>query len=374
MTNAVALETNPDSTKLKRAASSLRCLFVADAISMPVHWYYRRADIFSQFPQGITKFEDAPALHPGSIMSLHSTFGGGRKRSARQGKSNEVIGTIILKDKAQYWGEPNVHYHRGMSAGENTLNAHCARVLMRTIASSKGKYDENEFLTAYVKFMTSDTPLHPDTYAESYHREFFSNLATGLPPNKCGGATHDTASIGGLVTVAPLAISLTLNGLNLSETQELTRSHLRLTHPDTDLYRICDAFVELLRALMLKKEDDNPDSLIESIALKSIGESMIKIVDSGVPDEVIVGRKYSPACYISDSWPSVLYLALKYHADPLKGLLVNANLGGDNVHRGSILGAILGLMGESHANTLFQKLTDSQILENEIANLCKIYA
>ena len=369
----MTLKTNPESIKRVRAESALKCLFVGDAISMPVHWYYRRADIFSQFPQGITRFEDAPTLHPGSIMSLHSTFGGGRKRYGRQGKSNEVIGGIILKDKAQYWGKPNIHYHHGMSAGENTLNAHCARVLMRTITSSKGRYDETEFLTAYVKFMTSDTPLHPDTYAESYHREFFSNLATGLPPNKCGGVTHDTASIGGLVTVAPLAIALTLKGLNLSETQKLTRSHLRLTHPDTSLYRICDVFVELLRALTLKKEDDNFDNLIESIALKSTGDSVIKLVNGDVPDDAIIGQKYSPACYISDSWPGVLYLALKYHADPLKGLLVNANLGGDNVHRGSILGVILGLLGESKANKLFQKLTDSQILEKEIANLCRIY-
>jgi ADP-ribosylglycohydrolase len=125
--------------------------------------------------------------------------------------------------------------------------------------------------------------------------------------------------------------------------------------------------------LTLKKEDDNFDNLIESIALKSTGDSVIKLVNGDVPDDAIIGQKYSPACYISDSWPGVLYLALKYHADPLKGLLVNANLGGDNVHRGSILGVILGLLGESKANKLFQKLTDSQILEKEIANLCRIY-
>lgn len=51
-------------------------------------------------------------------------------------------------------------------------------------------------------------PMHyPDTYAESYHRGFFANLAKGRLPEKCGAVTHDTASVGGLVTVAPIAIA-----------------------------------------------------------------------------------------------------------------------------------------------------------------------
>ena len=40
--------------------------------------------------------------------------------------------------------------------------------------------------------------------------------------------------------------------------------------------------------------------------------------------------------------PSVLYLALKYHNEPAQGLIANTNLGGDNVHRGAVLGALLG--------------------------------
>jgi ADP-ribosylglycohydrolase len=45
---------------------------------------------------------------------------------------------------------------------------------------------------------------------------------------------------------------------------------------------------------------------------------------------------------VEDSVPSVLYLALKYHDEPEKGLIVNTNLGGDNVHRGAVLGVLLG--------------------------------
>ena len=39
---------------------------------------------------------------------------------------------------------------------------------------------------------------------------------------------------------------------------------------------------------------------------------------------------------------SIIYLAFKYHDDVEKALIVNTNLGGDNVHRGALLGALLG--------------------------------
>lgn len=33
---------------------------------------------------------------------------------------------------------------------------------------------------------------------------------------------------------------------------------------------------------------------------------------------------------------------MKYHDKPEQGLIVNTNLGGENVHRGAVLGALLG--------------------------------
>jgi ADP-ribosylglycohydrolase len=94
-----------------------------------------------------------------------------------------------------------------MQAGDNTLNAHCARVLMRSIIASNGRYSRDHFLQSYIEFMTADPPRHRDTYAESYHRGFFANLVAGKPPHQCGARTHDTPSMGGLVTIGPLAMS-----------------------------------------------------------------------------------------------------------------------------------------------------------------------
>ena len=112
------------------------------------------------------------------------------------------------------------------------------------------------------------------------------------------------------------------------------------------------------------------EALIESTALSSNQESIKGLVDRQVPDGMVVGRKFSSACYITDSWPSILYLALKYHENPKSALMVNANLGGDNVHRGAILGIILGLANPTAVVPFFSELTESQALTNEIEAFC----
>ena len=64
-----------------------------------------------------------------------------------------------------------------------------------------------------------------------------------------------------------------------------------------------------------------------------------------LPDDTVVGRHLSTACYVEHALPAVVYLALKYHDDPEQMLIVNTNLGGDNAGRGAILGALAGASG-----------------------------
>ncbi|WP_397383903.1 ADP-ribosylglycohydrolase family protein, partial [Prosthecobacter sp.] len=60
------------------------------------------------------------------------------------------------------------------------------------------------------------------------------------------------------------------------------------------------------------------------------------------PDEVVIGRRVSPACYIAEAFPASLYLAWKYADDFESGVTANANVGGDNCHRGAVIGALIG--------------------------------
>jgi hypothetical protein len=71
---------------------------------------------------------------------------------------------------------------------------------MKGITANGGQYKTATWLRDYVSFMTTPDS-HNDTYAESFHRDFFANFAKGVPPERCAEGTegHNTAQIGGFV-------------------------------------------------------------------------------------------------------------------------------------------------------------------------------
>ena len=60
------------------------------------------------------------------------------------------------------------------------------------------------------------------------------------------------------------------------------------------------------------------------------------------PHDVVVGQRISPACYIPGAFPASLDLAWKHAEDFEAGLIANTNVGGENCHRGVVVGALLG--------------------------------
>lgn len=338
--------------------------------------------------------EAAPAKHPSSIMSLHSTQGGGRKKSIEKRMNNsgaandpsrfsgEIIGDVILKGKRELWGGSQIHYHHGMQAGDNTLNACCARLMIRHLVTNKG-YNKIRWLEDYIAFMTASPAQHPDTYAESYHRVFFANLRNGIPADKCGAATHDTPSMGALVTVGPLALAL-LSKYSVEQVQQICSEHVRLTHPDEGLLRVVAQYVSLLHTLLTSPEQvsgfnveatekDNKADLFVQAAKVVPGATLNKFLHKPISDMLVVGGEYSTACYISESWPSVCYLAAKYSATPGKALLINTNLGGENAHRGAVLGTLVSMVNGQYDEALFQQLLHREAIAQEVDQLIKLF-
>jgi hypothetical protein len=61
----------------------------------------------------------------GSIMNLSNTGGGGRGSD-----KGDIVGNVILHGKKKYWGRGlDFHYHVGLKAGENTLEAQLTRLI-----------------------------------------------------------------------------------------------------------------------------------------------------------------------------------------------------------------------------------------------------
>jgi len=320
----------------ERVRGALWGMFVGDALAMPVHWYYDVSAIQRDF--GTIRDYQAPKdHHPSSIMTLASTG-----RAGRGTQDGEVIGGVILHGKKQYWGRPNQHYHQGMRPGDNTLNLLCARVLIRAL-NAAGRYDPADFLRDYVAFMTTPDS-HNDTYAESYHRDFFANYARGIPPERCAGAeSHDTASIGGLVALPPVILATLKEGERSAVDQALL-AQLRLTHRSRKLERYALALGDLLIRLM--HDPEQPIANLACAVAETLGFPAAATVDrvqrNRLSDLDVIGRMLSPACYVDQSFPAVLYLTARYAEDFEGALIANTNLGGDNCHRGAVLGAILG--------------------------------
>ena len=326
----------PIVTPADRLRGALWGMFVGDALAMPVHWYYNVAALQRDF--GTIRDYQAPKdHHPSSIMPLASTGHAGR--GSQEG---EVVGSVILKGKKRYWGQPHTHYHQGMRPGDNTLNLLCVRVLIRAL-NAAGRYDPAAFLHDYIAFMTAPDS-HNDTYAESCHRDFFANYARGLPPERCAGAEgHDTASIGGLVSLPPVIFATVGKGDRAAvDTALLTQ--LRLTHCSQKLERYALGLGELLIRLL---QDPAPQlaplacALAERLGFPA-GTVIERVRRNRQSDLDVIGRLLSPACYIDQSLPAVLYLAARYADDFEAALIANTNAGGDNCHRGAVLGAILG--------------------------------
>ena len=353
-------------TTEQRIRGALWGMFVGDALAMPVHWYYDPDAIVRDF--GEIRDYQAPKLHhPSSIMSLANTG-----KAGRGSQDGDVVGSVILKGKKKHWGQANRHYHRGMQAGDNTLNLQCARVLMRLL-NSEGRYDPDEFLSHYVEFMTTEDS-HNDTYAESYHRDFFANYAKGIPPAKCAGAEgHDTASVGGLVSL-PMVIFSMLGHNSLDATTQGALTHLRLTHLSSKLERYASEFVRLLHDVL--QAPPTPVAQLASAAGDRLGFPLAALLQrisvDGRSDRDVIGPWLSSACYIEHSFPSVLYLAARYANDFESALVANTRVGGDNCHRGAVLGAFLGasLGMEAIPERWVRGLTKHVELAREIDGFC----
>lgn len=297
----------------------MNCLLGAlagDALAMPVHWYYDRAAL--ERDHGRLADLVAPrSPHPDSIL-WRSSYSAPNPRGE------------ILHDQAPFWGKRGVHYHQFLAAGENTLNLQLALELLDSLRE-RGGYDHEDYLRRYIAFMT--TPgRHRDTYIEECHRNFFLKYARGKKPVDCG--TEDI-HIGGLAHVPVLAAWYAHDE---KAALEAVHAHVRLTHRGELVETASRDLTKMLVAIL---NGESVRSSIEAHGQGWVGRRQLEAW-SRRDDGEVVGAVLSPACYLRDAFPASLYLAWKYADDLESALVANTNLGGDNCHRGVVVGALTG--------------------------------
>lgn len=308
---------SPDIQSRQKAA--IFGMFIGDALSMPVHWYYDRPALKRDYGH-VNNYQTPRNPHPDSILwrSVYKA----PKRSAD-----------ILHDQRKYWGRHGIHYHQFLKAGDNTLNLKLCALLIDSIVEN-GAYDSDAYLVRYIDFMT--TPgRHRDTYVEEYHRHFFTNYANGKPPRSCGVVEKH---ISGIIGMIPLIVRY---ADDLETARRLAFQHLRLTHLGDRMTAVGNLLLDIL--LPVLSGESLKDTIVNKIKRQDsplLGLPFLRWLTD--PDETVIGKRLSSACYVEDAMPAILYLALKYHNDAAQGLIANTNLGGENAGRGAVLGALLG--------------------------------
>lgn len=336
--------TLPSISLTERKAGALLGLFVGDALASPVHWYYNLGQLKRDYGK-ITGYTKPNEHMEGSIMNLSNTGGGGRGSD-----KGDIVGDVINHGKKKYWGRGlNFSYHCTLQAGENTLEGQLARLLLRTIQQQGGSVKPEMFLDEYVKFMT--TPgSHNDAYASTCHRMFFANHIKGIPAANCADNDgHNTDAIDALTLAIPAIVATVTEEGPSEEVRKVARQVVALTRKSKALPPYVDLFADMLASVVSGKKT------LQSAAVdagKRLGfdvkaSAQAAWTRAGKVDlETYVGGDGTDpmvACYIDSSFPALLHLAYRYaEYGPRMALLANANAGGENVARGSALGALIG--------------------------------
>ena len=364
---------------LDRMQSALLGVFTADALSMPVHWFYDLAKLKETFPEEIRTYLPAPEKHYADFMKLPPL-------TDPFDPTKHIVGDYVAIGKRELWGNFN-HVHVGLKAGENTGDSLLMRVALRAIAKNKfignESYNPALFVEDFIKIFR--TPgAWTDTYIATNIRSFFGKLYQGNEPLNCVSASHNVGDLG---TVTPVVFSVIVDEIRRQQlsksceftfTQELVdrilarvRTHLSTIYSSDDLQHYGPIMTHFLLAAISGVE---LRALIEKIAPVTLGLNFKEIMTQFESDGSWIRGKYFPSCPPENSIPISLYLLYKYHESFEQIIIRNANEGGDNAGRAVFLGAIAGAVnGKLDRNNEYVKgLAEVDAILREINDFLSI--
>lgn len=366
-------------------------MFIADALGMPVHWYYAPGSIEKEFgTEGIQTYHAPKHPHPEAFVWSMDY----------KGTIDILHGVEKYLTKTKPAPEDNPHYHKGLEAGDITLNMQLARVCLGCLGG-KG-VELKEWAQAFVDFMRTPSPaVSNDIHRDVYIRRFFERMSEGLPLKDCPIPQQDiwsVGSMGGCIPAILTGLTFSTEGTSEKMVERCIEMHLK-THNSENVSEAVRVLVPLIVDLVRMPKPDGefagdaaevsyaPDLIdprrrrileaAKSVVLTAVtGPSLSRryreakgpgnipkdemyklhtakrpgvVFDPSmymdVPDEYVISGQvgiFDTACYTEHAVPSMLYLAYKYFHDPAEAIRRNIKLLGDIPTRGCVLACILG--------------------------------
>ena len=112
----------------------------------------------------------------------------------------------------------------------------------------------------------------------------------------------------------------------------LTHNHEYTLRAATDLTRIFHRLVQ----------GESIRHTLKTLPIPGVSVRLLEKWES-MDDRAVVGDTLSTACYLPESFVAALHFVWKYHDDFSMAILANAKAGGDNCHRGVVVGSIVAM-------------------------------
>ena len=177
--------------------------------------------------------------------------------------------------------------------------------------------------------------------------------------------THHSENVASALAILVPLMHKLINGLDPIKTTDLYASEIRV--PKITGEKLYAAYREHNGPGNIPKEEmwklhtelsDEPFELANLVQKYNEGE--------------IIRKTFGTACYSEHGLPLLFYLVRKNNFDFRDSLLANVNAGGDNVHRGMILGLLVGAASEKISDDLKQGLVEYNELDHEIRDFVEV--
>ncbi len=259
--------------------------FLADSLSLGVHWIYDTARIEKEFGR-VEGFLKPP---PGS-------------------------------------------YHSTKAKGEFTHYGDQAMVLLESLAA-KGVFDLQDFSSRWQALFRDYRG-----YYDQATKATLRNLAQGKTGKEAGSPSSDLA---GASRIAPLVALYRNDPEALSDA---VKAQTRLTHNNP---LVINAAEFLARVSGRVLQGRSPVAAMEEISRKSfhsppLSQWIQEGIESRGEESVSTIARFGQSCHVDEAFPGIVHLISRHESDLKEALIQCVMSGGDSAGRGMIVGMVLG--------------------------------